>query len=430
MNKFITKSFIIFFTASIVFAVPPVLNLYIIPFDNTKTDAPINWLSDAFPEMIESELSNYDHVFLKDESGLEQVMSNRAILLQQRPGTKNFLILGKYERALEKITVSVQLIDISSWDEVGIKKIRGDYNDISGTNKSIIEMVNILLKPYLPAPNQSIYPVLTEGKRMRTPPTYAEKAMDVSSSIDAAIEELEKRLDVNMGVRGEEDPFDSKEIDGEWILDIEEDSYENARPENEFNTTIMVEVLEKLMSNPYEIKLEKPAFNFDPDNKKEFQIALKVNYKLKAQLIQDMLKSLPYSGLKQDGSLTVFYFNKDKYNFPMNITERIQLGKHRTVPVIQLRDRNDNPLVVLVDSPEKNIHNMKSKNIIYRPFHFFSPLIDFSVGGWSMQVSLENVEIPVKYSFNMNVNNANNISRVSLKFIPENELYEYLSKIL
>ena len=221
-----------------------------------------------------------------------------------------------------------------------------------------------------------------------------------------------------------------EEIDGEWILDIEEDSYENARPENEFNTTIMVEVLEKLMSNPYEIKLEKPAFNFDPDNKKEFQIALNVNYKLKAQLIQDMLKSLPYSGLKQDGSLTVFYFNKDKYNFPMNITERIQLGKHRTVPVIQLRDRNDNPLVILVDSPEKNIHKMKSKNIIFRPFHFFSPLIDFSVGGWSMQVSLENVEIPVKYSFNMDVNNANNISRVSLKFIPENELYEYLSKIL
>ena len=75
-----------------------------------------------------------------------------------------------------------------------------------------------------------------------------------------------------MGVRGEEDPFDSKEIDGEWILDIEEDSYENARPENEFNTTIMVEVLEKLMSNPYEIKLEKPVFNFDPD--KCFEVIL------------------------------------------------------------------------------------------------------------------------------------------------------------
>ena len=415
---------------SVALAVPPVLNLYIIPFDNSKSDAPLNWLSDAFPEMIKTDLNNYDNVFLKNESDLERIMSNRSLLLQQRPGTKNFLVLGKYERALDKLSVSIQLIDISSWEEVGLKKIRGDYNDVSSTNKSITEMVSTLLKPYLPMPNESIYPALTDGKRMRTPPTYAERAMDVSSSIDAAIEELEKRMDVNMGVRGEENEFESKEIEGEWILNIEEESYENDRPENEFNTTIMVEVLEKLMSNPYEIKLEKPEFNFDPNNKKEFQVALNVNYKLKAQLIKDMLKSLPYSGLKQDGSLTVFYFNKDKYNFPMNITERIQLGKHRTVPVIQLRDRNDNPLVILVDSPEKEIHNLNSKKIIYKPFHSFSPLIDFSVGGWSMQVSLENVEIPVNYTFSLGINNANSISKVSLKFIPENELFEFLSKIL
>ena len=415
---------------SVALAVPPVLNLYIIPFDNSKSDAPLNWLSDAFPEMIKTDLNNYDNVFLKNESDLERIMSNRSLLLQQRPGTKNFLVLGKYERALDKLSVSIQLIDISSWEEVGLKKIRGDYNDVSSTNKSITEMVSTLLKPYLPKPNESIYPALTDGRRMRTPPTYAERAMDVSSSIDAAIEELEKRMDVNMGVRGEENEFESKEIEGEWILNIEEESYENDRPENEFNTTIMVEVLEKLMSNPYEIKLEKPEFNFDPNNKKEFQVALNVNYKLKAQLIKDMLKSLPYSGLKQDGSLTVFYFNKDKYNFPMNITERIQLGKHRTVPVIQLRDRNDNPLVILVDSPEKEIHNLNSKKIIYKSFHSFSPLIDFSVGGWSMQVSLENVEIPVNYTFSLGINNANSISKVSLKFIPENELFEFLSKIL
>ena len=163
----------------------------------------MNWLSDAFPEMIETDLNNYDNVFLKNESDLERIMSNRSLLLQQRPGTKNFLVLGKYERALDKLSVSIQLIDISSWEEVGLKKIRGDYNDVSSTNKSITEMVSTLLKPYLPKPNESIYPALTDGKRMRTPPTYAERAMDVSSSIDAAIEELEKRMDVNMGVRGE-----------------------------------------------------------------------------------------------------------------------------------------------------------------------------------------------------------------------------------
>ena len=50
---------------TVVLAVPPALNLYIIPFDNSKSDAPLNWLSDAFPEMIKTDLNNYDNVFEK-----------------------------------------------------------------------------------------------------------------------------------------------------------------------------------------------------------------------------------------------------------------------------------------------------------------------------------------------------------------------------
>ena len=47
-----------------------------------------------------------------------------------------------------------------------------------------------------------------------------------------------------------------------------------------------------------------------------------------------------------------------------------------------------------------------------------------------MQVALETVDIPASYRFNMDVNRANDISRVSLKFIPENELHSFLSKLL
>jgi len=84
----------------------------------------------------------------------------------------------------------------------------------------------------------------------------------------------------------------------------------------------------------------------------------------------------------------------------------------------------------LVDSPDRSIHELGSKRVVYKPFHYFSPLIDFTVGGWSIQVALETVDIPVIYSFKMDVNTANNISRVSLKFIPENELHSFLKKLL
>jgi len=409
---------------------PPVLNVYIIPFDNIKNDVAIGWLSDALSEMINSELSKHDRIYLKDQSGLEEVMTNRSLLLQQRPGTKNLLFLGKYERSLDKIAISLQLIDITTWDELDKRKVRGSYNDVTGINRSLRESINTMMTPYLPKPVKSPYPTLTEGKRMREPPSYAEKAINMSSAIDLAIDELEKELDISIGARGEVSDKDLKEDNGEWVLDFSKDNYEDNRPENDLNTTMMIDVLNNLMESPYQVKLDRPQFNYDSNNKKEFQVVLNVDYKLKGNVIKDMLKSLPYSGLKQDGSLTVFYFNKDKYNFPADISKKIQLGEYRTIPVIQLQDSNQRPLVVIVDTADKELHDLTSNKIIYKPFHFFSPLMNFSVGGWSMQVALETVDIPVEYIFNMDVTTANSISRISLKFIPENELNTYLGRLL
>ena len=426
----ITKTLITTFLLNVgLNGAPPVLNVYVIPFDNIKNDVAIGWLSDALSEMINSELSNHDRIYLKDQSGLEEVMTNRSLLLQQRPGTKNLLFLGKYERTLDKISISLQLIDIKTWDELDRRKVRGGYNDVSGINRSLKESINSMMTPYLPKPTKSPYPTLTDGKRMRTPPSYAEKALDMSSAIDLAIDDLEKELDINIGARGEVGDKDLKEDNGEWVLDISKENYENNRPENDLNTAIMVDVLNNLMDSPYQVSFDRPTFNYDSKNKKEFEVVLNVNYKLKGDLIKDMLKSLPYSGLKQDGSLTIFYFNKDKYNFPANISKKIQIGEYRTIPVIQLQDSNKKPLVLIVDTADKNLHRLTSNKIIYKPFHYFSPLINFSVGGWSMQVALETVDIPVEYIFNMDVSTANSISRISLKFIPENELNAYLGKI-
>jgi len=422
--------FSIILLAGIVNAAPPALHVYVIPFDNSKNDIAIGWLSDVFAEMVNSELSQHDRIYLKNKDGLEEIMTNRSLLLQQRPGTKNLLVLGKFERSLNIITISIQLIDIATWDELSNGKVRGDYNNITDINRKLSESVNTMLLPYLPKVEKGPYPTLTEGKRMRIPPSYGEKAIDMSTAIDVAIIDLEKKLDLNIGARGEIDPKGLREENGEWVLDISKDSYKDDRPENKVNTHMMVDVLSNLMGNPYEVKLESPQFNYDPKNRKEFQIVMSVNYGLKGNIIKDMLTSLPYSGLKQDGNLTVFYFNRDKYNFPEEITEKIQLGIYRTTPVIQLQDANGNPLVILVDSPDQSIHALSSNRVIYKPFHYFSNLIDFTVGGWSMQVALETVDIPASYRFNMDVNRANDISRVSLKFIPENELHSFLSKLL
>ena len=134
----------------VLFSAPPVLNVYVIPFDNIKNDVAIGWLSDAFAEMVNAELTEQDRIYLKGKEDLEEIMTTRSLLLQQRPGTKNLLVLGKFERSLDKISISIQLIDISSWDELGNRKMRGDYNDVTGLNRLLTESINMMMTPYLP----------------------------------------------------------------------------------------------------------------------------------------------------------------------------------------------------------------------------------------------------------------------------------------
>jgi TolB-like protein len=242
--------FSIVLLAGIVNAAPPALHVYVIPFDNIKNDVAIGWLSTVFAEMVNSELSQHDRIYLKNKDGLEEIMTNRSLLLQQRPGTKNLLVLGKFERSLNKITISIQLIDIATWDELSNGRVRGDYNNITDINRKLSESVNTMLVPYLPKVEKGPYPTLTEGKRMRIPPSYGEKAIDMSTAIDAAIIDLEKKLDLNIGARGEIDPKGLREENGEWVLDISKDSYMDDRPENQINTHMMVDVLSNLMFQP------------------------------------------------------------------------------------------------------------------------------------------------------------------------------------
>jgi hypothetical protein len=252
----------------------------------------------------------------------------------------------------------------------------------------------------------------------------------VSRNIDKAIDELEKSMDLVIGARGVDSKDETLKKGEEWVLELGSSSQPSYNPENDANSLMLMKVLDDLMSSPYNIIIKKPLFEFDVENVKNMNVSIQIEYSLKEHIIADMLKSLPYTGLKQDGTLMVFDFNKEKFNFSDAIREKIRFGKYRAIPVISFLNEFNKPAVLIVDSPEAAIHRLESRNVHYVTDHKFSPLIDFTIGGWSMQVAMESVKIPVRYSFILPIETADSIRRISLKFVPEAELSTYLQSIL
>ena len=69
----------------------------------------------------------------------------------------------------------------------------------------------------------------------------------------------------------------------------------------------------------------------------------------------------------------------------------------------------------------ENEKDLYAEQVLYLPENQFTSMIEFTVGGWSLQVAMETVNIHAKYEFILPMSDVENLSNVSLKFIKENE---------
>ncbi len=411
--------------------------VYVLPFDNIQNDPALEWISTGLSDMVREEIKNIYGVRLKNRDDLETIMNDRSLMLKQPRGSRNLLVLGKYNRQLDKINVTIQVVDVANWEELGKSNISEVYSKIQVLNKAVGEAVIQIIEPLLPKqPKKEISPFpkyakSIEPKKRNPISTQSER---LASGLDKQIAELEASMEYLLGAKARKKDRPQKDVprfnSGEWSMDFDVDRKLEENPENAGNTRLLSSVLDQLLTNPYDVELQRPEFEYHEDDELYMTVRFPIVYRLKDKILKDMLSSLPYTGLEQNGSLTIFYFDRTKFNFPQKHVDIIINGSYRIVPILRIFDSNRNTLIVVADTPEEYWHTRNSNKVLYVPQHQFSPLIDFSVGGWSMQVALETVDIQAVYEFILPVSEIESLSNVSLKFVNENDLKSFLEPIL
>ena len=415
----------------------PYTYVYLLPFDNIQNDPAVEWIAAGLTDMVQQELKNNYGVRMKTKDDLEVIMNDRSLMMKQPRGSRNLLILGKYNRQLDKVHVSIQVVDVATWEELAVRQIMEVYTQMASLNKAVGTAVQQMITPYLPSQpvaKISPFPAFTEPKEVKKRHPISVQSEKVASNLDQQIAELEASMDVLLGarVRNKDQPKKGipRFVSGEWTLDFDVDRKLEDNPENVANTIMLAAVLDQLLTNPYDVELQRPEFEYHEDDELYMTVRFPVVYKLKDKIIKDMLSTLPYTGLEQNGTLTIFYFDRNSFNFPKKHVDAIKAGTFRIVPVIRIFDQNRNTLIVVADTPETYWHTRTSDKVLYVPQHQFSPLIDFAIGGWSLQVAMETVEIQAVYEFILPVTEVESLSNVSLKFVNENELNSFLDPLL
>ena len=415
-----------------------IVYFYVIPFDNIKDDPTVEWIASGLSDMVSSRFKSEPGLLVQNKQDLEIIMNDRSLMLKQPIASRNLLLLGKYHRQLEKINVSIQLIDLATWDQIETIDIAAEYSDITKMKKEIGDNIQKMISPYLPKGKNRVAVVLPkfiEPKPAKSRNPVSVKSEMISKNLQDEFKKLEESMDVLLGLKENQNLKPKKVVTlfddgGEWTMDFSANQLVEENPELEPNTEMLKEVINKLIDNPYDVIMKKPNFIYHNDDDSYITVQFHVTYSLKDEIIKEMLNTLPYTGIEQNGSLTIFYFSKESFNLPDEITNRIISGKHRSVPVIRFFNKQGAPIVIVADTPEEQWHSRKSEKVLYLPENQFTPMIEFTVGGWSMQVAMETVNIHAKYEFILPMTDVENLSNVSLKFINEVDLKKFLDPVL
>ena len=215
------------------------------------------------------------------------------------------------------------MVDVATWEELAVRKIMEVYTQIPSLNKAVGTAVNQMITPYIPSQpvaKVSPFPAFSEPKVGVKRHSVSLESEKIVSNLDQQIAELEASMDVLLGarVRNKDQPKKGipRFVSGEWTLDFDVDRKLEDNPENAANTIMLAAVLDQLLTNPYDVELQRPEFEYHEDDELYMTVRFPVVYKLKDKIIKDMLGTLPYTGLEQNGTLSIFYFDKNSFNFP------------------------------------------------------------------------------------------------------------------
>ena len=69
--------------------------MYIPEFDNLRNDPSVAWLSSGFVDILSKKFTELDGVRVFGRSALEKILQDKTVLLTQRAGTDNILVMGR-----------------------------------------------------------------------------------------------------------------------------------------------------------------------------------------------------------------------------------------------------------------------------------------------------------------------------------------------
>ena len=414
--------FIILSFVSILFSESGYNTIYLMEFENQQNEFTNTRLTVALPDLIKE---NYK---FREDIKVEYAGDIRPYIEQKEWSKENpikgLIINGRFQTINDEFFVEFEAYDIHDWKRLVRRQILCPVHDII-----------CLHDGFLIAIEKSISPFLTD-------------ALDIDATISSLEQkpkkrslghDLDKRSDsINLDQRSDLNESGSNNLgsgnrkQGQYgNRYYREFNFKDISPDPNYsikqNTENLVTILDQFLTNPYDVIIGELSLTPDPERPGYMKGELPLTYSVSSALAQELFHSLPHEKLMDDVGL-IMQFPSSNFVFDDLLIEKLALMKYQLMPVIFFNNKIGGIQFIILDTWNEKYSQLELQKITMLWENQFRPLFAITPGSDNIQLNLDVSSHEVMYHFSIPYEKIGDYTKVTVKFMKEEELDDLLKR--
>ncbi len=393
--------------------------IYLMEFDNLKNDFTNSHLREALPDLIKE---NYK---IREDINIEYAGDIRPYFDQKNAGVeqqiKGLIINGRFKTVNEDFYVEFEAYDIHSWKQLVKRQIYCPVHDIICLHDAFLIAIEQTISPFLVDDlnlDAIIKSLENSGKK---------RSIDLEENAPKELSETEdlsaSRRDPGVQKKNSQGQYGSRFYREFNLDDLSVDKTALGRE----NTQRLLQLLDQVLFNPYEVKIGELQIQPDPSDQRRIIGEIPVEFSIRSTLAQDLLSNLPHQKKTGEKGNIMLQFSNSEFLFDKPLVDKLALMKFQVMPVVIFTNKIGTVQFFLLDSWNEKYMQLKPKHIPILHQSHFKPLFALTPGLDHIQLDLDVTSQTIHYSFSIPREIIGDYTKVTIKFMQENELDQLLA---
>lgn len=414
-------SLFILFLVSFALAAPLQKEVYVLDFENKTADPKLDWLEKSLIDMIFQDKLRLPDLLLHPGYTVSEVIAFNQ--QDMRNLKKNqFVLLGSVypSSGTGDVLIHMSAVSINTWKNVSESSFTAVLSDTREIKNQLIEHMG------------KLFNVQTLSLDFYVSETASDKGRIDTETLNAARKELADLIK-DFGVPAEKEastPQYKPDNENRYVtrgITTRKMDHTEAMARLELDRSQLERTqlaVYELLQNPYLIEINEPTISTLPYRPRLGRIRFEISFQILPALFQEITEVLPFKPVYSiSDSYEFMTFNAMYNDIPFQLRRDIQLGNYRTIPVIQITDRQGRPVHTFIDGQYLNVNEIRETDTITLKSDFKQLLI-MTASNVDIQLYLKQVPYVGVYEIELPISVLENLYEIRVELVPVNELYE------